>query len=775
MLDTSELVYGHLDIAPGQQTDFSDEFYTKRHQTGENLERRARKQEKDRLVQERNKLKHQVDQLKQEVASAAFYANASPVKNTGRMAPTPVVSQRVKDGERAKRKQLSDLEDTLRRYEELLEPRDAYGNTIAAKVWTTGGKGEHVVQYQCMLYPDSVFNTLLGVPPAPSGVSPDDFLQPTAQQSPPTQSAVSQKKTAASMAISNSQNRAPSRSASPTVSVSTSLNGSGPPNKGSLLRISIRPPKKPSDLVAATAQDSDTSAVYTDYKGSGSVFPSGKRRGRPPKSARPLAPAGPLPQSAPSPVISPATAKRRRKRRRRANESEDDDGAKEAIAMLNASKEFIGGDTSDTYEYMPYSAEPSGGQVGPVESDAEDDESMVYTSRKTSSRRERTRGKEAQWEYKGTPTVIDSFYRAGQPTEQTDAREVSQADAKASEPHAFGAALPTNISTEQEFSIEAVKALIKSRPPDLPLALHVRSEQRPAPLSSRPVRMTASANMSRSATPSTSAFSRYDKDGQRRRRPRVFRTRPSSAFENALDPLASVILHNGHRSMQQKVADAFDTDGELSSVSTVSDEDETRSLPDNDTRWRTERATRYLEPSDEALPAFLIPGNSLASLHTPIASPTLSKSTDLSARAENGVNPLFLSALDNTARSRKGTPRVSPEPSSVRETRGKGRAKEKEKEKEKEREKERERNIQNERDGFIDDGTVTSVGGIKTRKRIKLEEYPTNELVELHDDVMAMLRRSYEYVTGKKGASERTIPPLGEWQIKLDESFVRNT
>lgn len=180
---------GRLRIQPnsGQQTDFSDEYYLKRHAQGEALERKGRKQERDRLVIERNRLKHQVEQLKLEVASASFYANPSPVKpappsfvpnknshsssanasssistgaggSSSSRHSTPMVSERMRESERNKRRQLQEAEETLRRYDELLQPREPYvpftaegtngttSNVNAPRTWLTGGKGKQSFQ-----------------------------------------------------------------------------------------------------------------------------------------------------------------------------------------------------------------------------------------------------------------------------------------------------------------------------------------------------------------------------------------------------------------------------------------------------------------------------------------------------------------------------------------------------------------------------------------------------------------------------------------------------
>lgn len=190
---------GRLRIQPnsGQQVDFSDEYYLKRHLQGGALERKGRKQERDRLIIERNRIKHQIEQLRLEVASVSFYANASPIKGSSssssssaaaaaaatsaatgsagtaaatvggehrqqnsRQSTPVVVSERLKESERNKRRQLQEAEDTLRRYDELLQPREPYipfgegnlkmngqrvgsapPNATAPRTWLTGGKG----------------------------------------------------------------------------------------------------------------------------------------------------------------------------------------------------------------------------------------------------------------------------------------------------------------------------------------------------------------------------------------------------------------------------------------------------------------------------------------------------------------------------------------------------------------------------------------------------------------------------------------------------------
>ena len=136
---------------PGQQAEDNDVYYARKHAPGEALERKARKHEKDRLIQERNTLRMKVEQLRLEVASSSYFANASPIKAASGRSSTPVISERAKENERLKKEQLRDAEETLARYDELLEPRQPYsgitllGNGAApngtGRRWTAGGKG----------------------------------------------------------------------------------------------------------------------------------------------------------------------------------------------------------------------------------------------------------------------------------------------------------------------------------------------------------------------------------------------------------------------------------------------------------------------------------------------------------------------------------------------------------------------------------------------------------------------------------------------------------
>lgn len=205
MLTDSDLPIGRLRLLPGQQSDFSDEYYQRKHLPGEVLERKSNKQERDRLVQERNRLRYQVENLKAEVASAAFYANASPIRGSSAAAGSAPSSsannnatgvtahaERIKETERIKRKQLQELMDTLRRYEELLEPREPCntGSTTgtpasavagaagaAGRMWTTGGKGTMVMRI-CLSIPLAVaslslcFREMLTAPSSRSGFLP---------------------------------------------------------------------------------------------------------------------------------------------------------------------------------------------------------------------------------------------------------------------------------------------------------------------------------------------------------------------------------------------------------------------------------------------------------------------------------------------------------------------------------------------------------------------------------------------------------------------------
>lgn len=192
---------------------------------------------------------------------------------------------------------------------------------------------------------------------------------------------------------------------------------------------------------------------------------------------------------------------------------------------------------------------------------------------------------------------------------------------------------------------------------------------------------------------------------QRRRVPRVFRIKPVpyKAFESKLYKRAALT----GMAARNKADNVFESEGELSSVSSDSDGEN----EDSDAKFRQQRATRQLENADTTYPTFL---NS----------------------AQGSALPSSAAALESAkTASLAGT----PEP---------------------------------------DSAIAYSYNGMKVRKRIRLDDFPTNELIEVDGDQMATLRDAYVHASGKY--PERLGPgikeqPLGEWQVPIAVSYIRDS
>ena len=835
-------------MAMASKYDSSDAYYTKKHQPGEALERKGRKQERDRLVQERIRLRRDVEALRSEVASSAYYANASPVKGGHRLyAPTPVASERVKEAERLKRKQLQDSEDMLRKYDQLLEPREPYGGGgpangsasskkgAAARTFTSGGKGMLHSLLMCLKWsslsrpghadpphpPPSL--TLLrtgpsaqspflhsaapGIPPAPRGISPHDFLDTPRAQSPMQGVSAGSAAVAYRNIGTTSASGPPSRSGSPGTSMPTfgaiaNGNGTAPLSNGRTARANgskiLIAPKRADPLAPASS-----GAAQSDLLG---------RRSRATKGIPMQALQFNLPQpsydqgfgyqqhplsivsGAPSSSSPAAQTKKRRRRRAKGHSSEDDDGRQEAIAAMEASKEFLD-DEQMRLDLLhdPYGARLSAPQTAPVLSrnrtplTDDGDTDASYTERPRPQRRKRApreaaaiadiaslkgkgKAKPEYWEYTGPPTIVDSFFRIQQPGSNG---ERSPSITGGSQPplsperrttraaYAWGSKVPERaFNVQRDFSIDrilqemsappapladqppmlgpAVPALAPLPTPQLilphpyaslsglsafaerPMSAHALS---PAPQSTTlGRRRLPRASSSRASTPASTSAATLSftlnppvQAPVQYRPPRTFRSKPDSPNGAQVSPKEAT----AKQTIVIAASAAFDSDGELSSVSSETSDNEL-DAQDSDTKWRTDRATRHLEAEDKILPREL-----LAVIAKSKARP-----------ANKGGNSLFPPGpMEGKRRNR--SPSATPEPS-----------------------------------GPI----YTTIGGIKTRRRVQLSEYPPNELAGVHDIEMAGLRRSYVAVSRKK---EETLGklymerPYGEWQIHMMESNVR--
>jgi hypothetical protein len=71
-----------------------------------------------------------------------------------------------------------------------------------------------------------------------------------------------------------------------------------------------------------------------------------------------------------------------------------------------------------------------------------------------------------------------------------------------------------------------------------------------------------------------------------------------------------------------------------------------------------------------------------------------------------------------------------------------------------------------------------TVGGLKTRKRPQLDDYPVNDLNEVSEAEMSTLRESYQHVAARKKemmGSKFLEMPIGDWQVFTPESDIRHT
>lgn len=386
--------------------------------------------------------------------------------------------------------------------------------------------------------------------------------------------------------------------------------------------------------------------------------------------------------------------------------------------------------------------------------DSQDDDTDDPVNDRNPRRRPMTKAeKEAYWDYKGPPTITDSFFRAsnqaaaagfspaqsGTGTPSTSALADSPKQKATRGAYAFGHKLPEGpLSAKKDFDLKALldqfydepgpKAttstltIPKSAPPTITVhrEASVHLDALPphtatgAGASRRPAR--AAAANSRSATPNPAMKALVASS----RNPRQFRSKPAVTAAANINRGPSL----ARQAIMTAASAAFDSDGELSSVSSSASDTEAQ---DSDTKWRTERATRLLEPKDVSFPSGL----------TATLFPSLAAAE---GRAAVSNGNLQLPESDRrAARSASGT----PEPS-------------------------------------LSGPITVSMGGIKTRRRPQLSEYPLNELQEIEESDMRVLRETYVALTQARKKAETfgakfKENPMGEWQVKMEESNVRGS
>ncbi|KAK9900584.1 hypothetical protein P389DRAFT_192847 [Cystobasidium minutum MCA 4210] len=881
MLQEGELPMGRLRIQPnsGQQVDFSDEYYLKKHSSGENLERKGRKQERDRLIIERNRIKHQVEQLRLEVASASFYANASPIKgisssstyyppsssknngngtasssntqNAGNTAATSTsrqstpapFSERMRESERNKRKQLAEAEETLRRYDELLQPREPYvtysanGNNAAAsnapRTWLTGGKG---------------------IPPAPEGISPSDFLNaPRGSPLASLQQQVAQPQAAGGRASGSAvvaQRRlaqagsgsVPSSIASPAQGGGASPGSSGSPAGGRVTRsrssspaVLAQPiaysPIQPAQPVASTSSATNTPTRFVPIlprplaSGSQSQMPAGDTRAtsvtsvtasgpssltlriRQGSSAAPssynadtanasdgalvnrrrtraLQPIdvslsrddnytsqygsnGSLKRSAADAAgvggtagYPPGTAtwqplgtgqirprKRRKRRRRKGESSEEDDGAREAELEMEASMEFI--DTQpDEYSYInniksSYAAALDHTQPLGTPDDPDD----LYVDHGSAPPAASTSGRRASLPVTGR--------RNGQ------ARTAIK-DASSTKQIVPATATGTFRSSDMQSIFEDTTDYSDGlpAPPPVPLSalpsIRIDRASSASVSADEPARRPARAASSRASTPSGNTFKKQHLG----RIPRQLFHRPDKPVEALLErskllaPIGRTASPMPAKSSNlsreasprplstiEKAALTFESEGDLSSLpSETDDAGEASEFHDSESRFKSERALWRLETADTVAPAFV---GSKGASHgaADLATSVMPDDVDEATAGDQLATMLDPNAPRKRARGTRGAGASSTQQAGAVESH-------------------------------------VTVGGLKTRKRPHLDDYPVNDLNEITEADMFTLRESYQQVAARKKDMMGTKfleMPVGDWQVYTPESDIRHT
>ena len=269
--------------------------------------------------------------------------------------------------------------------------------------------------------------------------------------------------------------------------------------------------------------------------------------------------------------------------------------------------------------------------------------------------------------------------------------------------------------------------------PDLPsIQVTAAPGQVSAPLATAPagIGRFVRSGSTRSNTPSAILQ-------QRRRAPRQH-FRKASISSAASTQKADVHKQAVMAAALQRAESAFNSDGELSSVSS----DNEPELPDSELKFRTERATRVLDKPDNVFPA---------SLTAALAAVSAAQKEDLGA-APPEVEVAGTAAAGTKAaatamsRQRSRVPVASSRAASV-EPAG-------------------------------EETVILPISGLRVRKRPRLDDFPVNDLTEVPDDYMAILRHTYESCSGRRpitlgaGVADN---PMGEWQIAMEESCIRGS
>lgn len=481
--------------------------------------------------------------------------------------------------------------------------------------------------------------------------------------------------------------------------------------------------------------------------------------------------------------------KRRRRRRNRlgdynngglkgdSSEDDDDTGAREAEREMEASNEFLEDQMHDEQSYISniqssYASAfdhtlPLGTPDDPDDADSETPRTARAASRRASmpvlARANSTTKKAAASPIIG-PDGLPIKRRPGRPRKYP------------LQPPATATISSTSARAALEDATDYSDGAMRPPPPIPPIlpSIHIDRASSASVSTDEPSRRVARQPSTRASTPASNTF----KQQHHQRIPRQLFHRPDKPVEALLErsrfltpdgrrgsPLPGKAVISGGTGINlaklaakqqlttlEKAALTFESEGDLSSLPSETDEaGETSEFHDSESRFKSERALWRLETADTVAPAFLGSKGGASHGSTPLVASVLQE--DVEDPAANGQ---LATLLDPTRadRPRRGRPprtaSSTPEPGIS----------------------------SNASNDYGKIATQVTVGGLKTRQRPRLDDYPVNDLNEISEIDMSTLRDSYQHVAARKkdmmGAKFLEMP-IGDWQVYTPESDIRHT
>lgn len=441
--------------------------------------------------------------------------------------------------------------------------------------------------------------------------------------------------------------------------------------------------------------------------------------------------------------------KKRKKRRKKGGESsEEDDGAREAEMEMEASKEFIE-DLPDETSYISNlkssyaSVFQHNSPLGTPDDPDDADNETPRTAASTISRRTSITATEKPRRPVGRPRKEPKILQQALPTPVTAVPKYVEAK--------------STVDDTTDYSDGGILSLPPA-PPLLP-SIHIDRASSASLSNDEPVRRAPRQSSTRASTPSGAGATFK----QRGRPPRQLFHRPDKPVEALLErsrylvpdgrkgsplPGRQAITSSGlaraaspRLSTIEKAALTFESEGDLSSLpSDTDDAGEASEFQDSESRFRSERALWRLEAADAVAPSFL-GAKGAAHGATSLATSVLPEGDDPSASNQlaNMLDPMHVTAPKRRGRPPKSAS-ITPEPGNI--------------------------------------PSQVTVGGLKTRKRPQLDDYPVNDLNEVSEAEMSTLRESYQHVAARKKemmGSKFSEMPIGDWQVFTPESDIRHT